>query len=1047
MTSENMTDAIRCYKLAGKYKTAIRILKNSGCYLKCIELCIEYDSISTDTKDKNDAAIYKQYSAEAASKIFYENSQYEDMQIALKYLSYEEQYNFLKMRMNCERYLLQLYMDHGKTQLVVDHYKEKRLFFEAAQIEADVELKAGYLLMAVRQLHLVAKNQEKEVPIITEITKMLTDGNCSLAVRNDLLFYKMQIMRDISNIQEIFLYYYNQKNVVMTLLTVYCWIKFSSKSIYDVIPGIGSLLKYIYPMSENVHDIILQLACEKEFENEEFILKIFGMHKDIFNSKMILHEDETKILYLMACSKSSTYLNIPPKNGTKMELILARRRIKDVLMKILLELVSVVISQLKSEVLYAMTLVHVESCSYEGCSKTHNYPTSTSFGTGINSFVSLLQLNALCQHYHEKYLSNGKMHKDYMNKLLDFAKHDTTVFKLGRFIIGYMSYLHVLDIEQYSNCLNRIPKSVRSFLFTFIRREWKTENDAKGFVDMNRYVLLSLFSYLLDRENPVAEELMIGSLTVSTYNTLDDFYNYLCNLYVKKHIVNASYDVLRCITKTIRFQNPNLVTICELIEIPVIVMFLAVSKLTPTIVYLPDKMIEYKNFYNSIYSVNRESSIDMAVHRLADSRKGAIQEVLQKLVGILIGAGEHKFNLISVLQKQISSFKKGDYEKIQEQLVCERILIIYLVFLCNFPPWLKGGESIVHRFKHRSVEGQGRLARLFNRISNVNNQEQARDLLSRYLKFNKQTLVEYNFNQEWIKMTTAPTTKPEQKWTIKSREQLTAIGSSALDNNKTKSNSTTKVDSKYRECWDDVIVNGKSGSVEDAAVSGEGFTVNDGNAKFGDGIENEDGDYEEDANETDDIQLKKRKETILRNIKATAIQEWWRCAAKRRVFITDMIENFKLYKHSVLFIQRWWRFTRKKPYRDHVKVDNEVSPSESLNHDVYFDSHGNCMACLLNVGADMKEEHLKEGSNHFFYVEMYDKFKKVSTSFMELNELFEDRKDLLDEKNQNEFDLALSRISMKYNTGKQKKNWAVAPELEATIATLFTRINEGIFFI
>lgn len=48
-----------------------------------------------------------------------------------------------------------------------------------------------------------------------------------------------------------------------------------------------------------------------------------------------------------------------------------------------------------------------------------------------------------------------------------------------------------------------------------------------------------------------------------------------------------------------------------------------------------------------------------------------------------------------------------------------------------------------------------------------------------------------------------------------------------------------------------------------------------------------------------------------------------------------------------------------------------------------------------------------------------DKFKRVSTSFMELDELFEDHEDLLDEKNQTEFYLALCRISMKYRTGNQ----------------------------
>ena len=83
-------------KIPGKYGRGIRMLYDEGRYLECLDLIEDYDVHTTDANEKSTAAILKKNAAKKACEEFYENSQYEDLQRALKYLTHEDQFNLFE---------------------------------------------------------------------------------------------------------------------------------------------------------------------------------------------------------------------------------------------------------------------------------------------------------------------------------------------------------------------------------------------------------------------------------------------------------------------------------------------------------------------------------------------------------------------------------------------------------------------------------------------------------------------------------------------------------------------------------------------------------------------------------------------------------------------------------------------------------------------------------------------------------------------------------------------------------------------------------------
>ena len=132
-------------KIPGKYGRGIRMLYDKGRYLECLDLIEDYDVHTTDANEKSTAAILKKNAAKKACEEFYENSQYEDLQRALKYLTHEDQFNFLKERKDCIRLLIQVYKDYNKVDLLIAYYLDMLMFSEAAELEVNIKIKISYL--------------------------------------------------------------------------------------------------------------------------------------------------------------------------------------------------------------------------------------------------------------------------------------------------------------------------------------------------------------------------------------------------------------------------------------------------------------------------------------------------------------------------------------------------------------------------------------------------------------------------------------------------------------------------------------------------------------------------------------------------------------------------------------------------------------------------------------------------------------------------------------------------------------------------------------
>ena len=108
--------------------------------------------------------------------------------------------------------------------------------------------------------------------------------------------------------------------------------------------------------------------------------------------------------------------------------------------------------------------------------------------------------------------------------------------------------MHVLNQRDYLDSFSNVTKIVRSQLISSVREVWKMYEERELCVDINIYIQLSFFSYLFDRNGPVADELLTTASKYQRnwkkhYQTLLHYNQYLSNLYYDYHIVNACRDI------------------------------------------------------------------------------------------------------------------------------------------------------------------------------------------------------------------------------------------------------------------------------------------------------------------------------------------------------------------------------------------------------------------------------------------------------------------------------------------------------------------------
>ena len=275
----------------------------------------------------------------------------------------------------------------------------------------------------------------------------------------------------------------------------------------------------------------------------------------------------------------------------------------------------------------------------------------------------------------------------------------------------------------------------------------------KSRVGINRYIGLSLLSYLFDRCQPVCDELLeAASCTYPNlkhhYSILSSFDKYLFSLYYCNHINNAcsniEYLTSKALSKDIPVK-PTLLTLCELLEIPIMVLLISFSKLMSFPVYFPNALICYKKFCEMLYSREEQFGIDIAVHKMQNTDKEKLSSAIQSLLKLLVGENLSKHNPIFMMSEVLASFiyQKNEQTALN-QTHCERLLILYLVILINLPQGLPGGKQIIRAFRPHTIKGDGKLIRVFNAVQNLTNRDEAKELLSGLLKMKNGYLVQFN---------------------------------------------------------------------------------------------------------------------------------------------------------------------------------------------------------------------------------------------------------------------------------------------------------------
>ena len=440
----------------------------------------EYDAHITDTNEKSIAAIWKRTAANKACDAFYEHCQFEDLQGVLKYLSYEDQFNFLKVKKDCNVMLIQLYKDHNKVDLLAAYYLDMRMFYEASQLEVNISLKVKYILMAVRQLcgTNVADKKTSMLAAINIVLEELDNSSLSneaVGLKFDLMYHKMQLEEDFTGIKDIFLHYHENKSIIMKLICFHYWIQSNPSCTSDSLPGGGSVLRCMLDFVKDVFDIIKQLLSRQTTTIVNDCFVHFGLLRDVLDEQKYVVEDETLFLYFMEFSKTKGYGVEIPKNGGSMNLSRVQAGITRIFLKLSHGFILLLYNGLISNFKHATLSLNTHGCYYEGCKVNHDLPTAGSFASGRDLIVSLFELRALFQEAY-KFLKETSIQND-VNWLETVIKSDELLRYLADFIFSYIPFMHVLKERDFVDVFVNVPKSVSLELISSVRQVWKMDEE------------------------------------------------------------------------------------------------------------------------------------------------------------------------------------------------------------------------------------------------------------------------------------------------------------------------------------------------------------------------------------------------------------------------------------------------------------------------------------------------------------------------------------------------------------------------------------------
>ncbi|XP_057314279.1 uncharacterized protein LOC130655524 isoform X2 [Hydractinia symbiolongicarpus] len=929
----------------------------------------------------------------------------------LSHGQFEEQRRFLQDKDDCEQLLLNLFKTHDRSDLSVQYLKERHRFIEAADVTNDALLKTECLLIAARNVLRTDKIEEKSL-IAKKLESAYSDlvGHKSV-LRADSLYYRMCLLDNLKHVTDAVRLYDNAENVVGKLLCFDLWQKKKPDCIMEYQPALkSSCLKAMVNHVAVVLRSISHLLDEK-IEDEKFheYYNYFGFDASDNTISSMTQCDLSSVTYFSRYSDQKDIKKFSVLN--KISTVDIRKFIAKVLFNLLKMFVIDLRNLIKSK-LFSVIMCSL-SCAQKNCGKSHVVPDLQIFLKGKQLVINFLNLQYMLLHQKKVFQAHFS---DLILRWLDIESDMDISNCVFDYITGFIEYLHIPHLT--SSLIHEFFKYSQNAshqLALYIRRAWKVREE-KGIIDVNFYYKIHFLSFMIDKSNPVVDELMFHATDEKSravkkkyfFNVLKPLSAAISHFYRQHNVINALKSYFLMVTVPIRetsLTNPTLNIFCSILEVPLIVIFTSLAALKGKSVIFPESLMQKNTFFDQLYSKSDQSGFEVAVRKLRTDKVFRLSEFFKKFYSLLIDTNSN-FNAFFALKNELQTSNQSLARDVANEFVqcSERLLVIYLTVLSNIESLTsESGKVVIQLFQSNKIIQHNPLCETFNEIGRLNNSKEAQTLLQRVLETKKDRIKTLTWSPKHSRLQSnllsgkqIPKIKDKHGKSTRSKNKLInddedtwdIISDSDVQTRNVKENTVqTSKEDEYEAMW-------KPLQKENSSV----YAADD-----------EADESDEEYKVTEDLERSKK------NVAATTVQNWWKNVLEKRE------KQLLIRKKAVTRLQKWWRELL-------VKIGAEAESKEKFKND------DNKKDSLKNEITSTFEPHQ---TNHLEYMN----FSSVQKKFKILRESFENlyKDPAMDPDERYELDKAITGLSMKINIATHLRHWNEAGALLEMVRELQKR--------
>jgi len=824
---------------------------------------------------------------------------------------------------------------------------------------------------------------------------------------SELLFYKMQLEKDFSCIKDLF----NSVNscdgmLVLKLMCACAWVMKSPGCVHEVDLLSGNTFNSLIDLlKKGIHAV----SDSNEIKNH---LTSIGLKQ--YYSKCKVH-DETLFQFCTDFCKVKFNADAMLKGAE----ISSSRAIR-IYLHLMKEIITRMYIELKRTLEHEIIRLYTtEKCHFKDCKISHDPPSPDVFKFGRITASRLFEIQALCSTAYkgvEKSLIGAALVSEkidaYTEWLTKFAD-DNLIGMVSSFVTAWIPFLHVLDPSELTEAFST-PKTVSNQITNALRKKVNLVNGIGG---LDELLEISMLSYLSDKQEPVMEELSYEASGNHKWLThsIKSLSEFLEKLYVGHKITLARREI-QVLASMYLMENTfsSLLTLCELVEIPILVLLGASSKIADKSCYITNTQLGYMAFCDRLY--NDRNNLEKAIRSFPDHFD--TKRELDPLVKILVGYNRKNISPIFLLSENLSKTlynKKNAAENAQKQAHCERLLAVYLILIVNFSNLY--AREIVKGFQSNTIKYavQTPMIIIFNEIASLQEVNAARRLLERLLMPKGASLKQVNFRRPWdhrgnisFMQKKATSSAPTTQWKIMQKNKTTVMPPNEV---KVVENSENDQPTANDE------------SVESVIQKLDGLDLGFKDSTF-DTDDIDDDIITDEFVDTEDMKgakLEKEMKFKARIKMACKIQTWWRT-------IYSILKEEKKLINAARTIQRWWRMLKT------IKEDVFFTADED-----YFTSENHCLAC--NTSFEDKSIHVQEVEMHLKMVEYFEKYKSMKDTVVKLREKIDMYKEENAARNCDDIDVGFSQILAQCKDVESRREWGVVSEIEHLVGALMVRVH------